>query len=170
MTEISAEKLIADLNLQPLPWEGGYYRETWRSDVSVPQSALGDAYSGARSAGTSIYYLLTPDTLSKMHRLPSPETFHFYMGDPVEMLLLHPNGKDEVVIFGQDLGAGQHLQFTILGNIWMGGRLIADHQRGFGLMGTTVAPGFDFDDLEMGEMSSLISEYPSAAKMIADLT
>lgn len=170
MTVINAETLIRELDLKPLPWEGGYYRETWRSDVSVPKSALGNAYSGSRSAGTSIYYMLTPDTLSKMHRLPSPETFHFYLGDPVEMLLLHPDGRDQVVVFGQDLGAGQFLQFTILGNIWMGGRLAAGHQRGFALMGTTVAPGFDFDDLEMGATDVLLDEYPNAADMIRELT
>lgn len=170
MNEISAKSLIADLNLQPLPWEGGYYRETWRSDISVPQSSLGDAYSGSRSAGTSIYYMLTPDTMSKMHRLPSPETFHFYMGDPVEMLLLHPDGKDEIIMFGQDLRVGQYLQFTILGNTWMGGRLATDYQHGFALMGTTVAPGFDFDDLEMGATDVLTDQYPKSTELIRTLT
>lgn len=170
MTDVTAETLIRDLDLKPLPWEGGYFRETWRSDVSVPQTALGAEYTGPRAAGTSIYYMLTTNTLSKMHRLPSPETFHFYIGDPVEMLLLHPDGSDEVVVFGQNLGAGEFLQFTILGNTWMGGRLAAGHRQGFALMGTTVAPGFDFDDLEMGGTDALVDEYPHAADMIRDLT
>jgi predicted cupin superfamily sugar epimerase len=170
MIDVTADSLIRDLDLKPLPWEGGYLRETWRSDVSVPEEALGDKYTGPRAAGTSIYYMLTPDTRSKMHRLPSPETFHFYMGDPLEMLLLHPNGSDEVVVFGQDLSVGQFLQFTILGNTWMGGRLAASHQRGFALMGTTVAPGFDFDDLEMGGTDALVGDYPDAADMIRALT
>jgi len=170
MTDTSAETLIRDLDLEPLPWEGGYYRETWRSEVMIPEPALGAGYSGPRVAGTSIYYMLTPDTLSKMHRLPSPETFHFYKGDVVEMLLLHPDGTDQVITFGQDLGAGQHLQFTILGNTWMGGRLAAGHRYGYALMGTTVAPGFDFDDLEMGGTAALITEYPDAADMIRALT
>lgn len=170
MTHFTAESLIQDLDLKTLPWEGGYYRETWRSGVEVPQAALGDAYSGARSAGTAIYYMLTPDTMSKMHRLPSPETFHFYMGDAVQMLLLHPDGTDQMMTFGRDLDAGQHLQFTILGDTWMGGRLVGEHQHGFALMGTTVAPGFDFDDLEMGGTNALISEYPDAADMIRALT
>ena len=92
------------------------------------------------------------------------------MGDLVEMLLLHPNGSDEVVVFGQDLSVGQFLQFTILGNTWVGGRLAAGHQRGFALMGTTVAPGFDFDDLEMGGTDALVGDYPDAADMIRALT
>lgn len=167
---ISAESLIRDLDLKPLPWEGGYYRETWRSDVIIPQKGLGSAYSGSRSAGTSIYYMLTPDTLSKMHRLPSPETFHFYMGDAVEMLLLHPDGADQTITFGQDISAGQHLQFTILGNTWMGGRLVAGHQNGYALMGTTVAPGFDFNDLEMGTTDALLDAYSGPSDMIRALT
>lgn len=170
MTRVSAESLIQDLALEPLPWEGGYYRETWRSDVTIPQQALGSAYAGSRAAGTSIYYMLTPDTLSKMHRLPSPETFHFYMGDAVEMLLLHPDGSDQVITFGQNLSAGQHLQFTILGNTWMGGKLSAGYEHGFALMGTTVAPGFDFDDLEMGATDSLLHEYPKPSELIRALT
>ena len=170
MSDISADTLIRDLDLKPLPWEGGYYRETWRSDVTVPQGALGDAYSGPRSAGTSIYYMLTPDTCSKMHRLPSPETFHFYMGDPVEMLLLHPDGSDQGITFGQNLSAGHLLQFTILGNTWMGGRLASGFPHGYALMGTTVAPGFDFDDLEMGATDDLITSYPDAAVLIRALT
>ena len=174
MTDISAESLIKDLNLKPLPWEGGYYRETWRSEVLVPEQALGPSYTGPRAAGTSIYYMLTPDTLSKMHRLPSPETFHFYMGDAVQMQLLHPDGTDQMITFGQDLSAGQHLQFTILGNTWMGGRLAPGNLRGdshgYALMGTTVAPGFDFDDLEMGGTDALITEYPGPADMIRALT
>lgn len=170
MPDVTAEQLIRTLDLKPLPWEGGYYRETWRSDIDVPSSALGDAYSGPRAAGTSIYYMLTPDTLSKMHRLPSPETFHFYMGDPVEMLLLHPDGSDQVITFGQNIGAGQLLQFTIPGDTWMGGRLAAGHADGFALMGTTVSPGFDFDDLEMGATADLVSSYPGAADMIRALT
>lgn len=170
MTDVSAQSLIRDLDLKPLPWEGGYYRETWRSDVSIPRSSLGDAYSGPRSAGTSIYYMLTLDTVSKMHRLPSPETFHFYMGDPVQMLLLHPDGTDQIITFGQDISVGQLLQYTIPGNTWMGGRLADGHEQGFALMGTTVAPGFDFDDLEMGASDALVADYPAAADTIRSLT
>ncbi len=174
LSNITAARLIEMLNLAPLPWEGGYYRETWRSDVSIPQSTLGAEYDGSRAAGTSIYYMLTPDTVSRMHRLPSPETFHFYMGDPVEMLLLHAQMSD-TVIFGQDIMAGQKLQFTVPGMVWMGARLLptpsapALSGHGFSLMGTTVAPGFDFDDLEMGDGDTLAYAYPDHAPLIRAL-
>lgn len=170
---MTADELIRVLGLQPLPWEGGYYRETWRARQVLEPAALSAAYGGARSAGTAIYYLLTPDTISRMHRLPSDETFHFYLGDPVEMLLLHPpadDGAGEVAVFGPDLRAGQLLQFTVPGDTWMGARLMAGGSAGFALMGTTVSPGFDFDDLEMGAADALSAAYPAHAQMIAALS
>lgn len=169
---MTAEDLIINLGLKPLPWEGGWYRETWRTETTIPAEALGDAYSGERSAGTAIYYLLTPDTISRMHRLPSDETFHFYMGDPVEMLLLYGENGDadaRTITFGHDLFAGQHVQFTVPGNVWMGARLMAG-DAGYALMGTTVAPGFDFDDLEMGDGDALGAAWPLQADLIAALS
>lgn len=170
---MTADDLIRILGLQPLPWEGGYYRETWRARHILEPVALSDAYSGARSAGTAIYYLLTPDTISRMHRLPSDETFHFYLGDAVEMLLLHPpaaGGAGEVAVFGPDIAAGQLVQFTVPGNTWMGARLKPDGRAGYALMGTTVSPGFDFGDLGMGTYEELSGAYAVHAAMIADLT
>lgn len=167
---MKADDLIRMLGLQPLPWEGGYYRETWRASVSIPKDALPDAYDGPRDAGTAIYYLLTPDTVSQMHRLPSAETFHFYMGDPVEMLLLYPDGAGEVLTFGQDLEAGEFVQFTVPGNVWMGARLKPDGVEGYALMGTTVAPGFDFADLQMDDAGALADTYPDQAEIIRALS
>ena len=168
---MNADDLIISLGLKPLPWEGGYYRETWRTETEIPKEVLGGAYSGARSAGTAIYYLLTPDTVSRMHRLPSDETFHFYLGDPVEMLLLYPPGTATgIVTFGQDIAAGHVVQFTVPGNVWMGARLVSGGVAGYALMGTTVAPGFDFDDLEMGEGDVLSAAWPDAAKLIKALS
>ncbi len=84
----TAEELIDFLRLQPHPREGGWYRETHRSALQLPAAALATRYHAARSAGTAIYYLLTPQTCSALHRLPTDEVFHFYLGDPVEMLQL----------------------------------------------------------------------------------
>jgi predicted cupin superfamily sugar epimerase len=171
--EMTADKLIIHLGLKPLPWEGGWYRETWRTETTIPSGVLSDAYSGARSAGTAIYYLLTPDTVSRMHRLPSDETFHFYMGDPVEMLLLYAHDAPVAagtISFGHDLLHGQQVQFTVPGNTWMGARLKQGGTKGFALMGTTVSPGFDFDDLEMGVADDLVAAYPDREELIRDLS
>ena len=155
--------------------KGGWYRETWRSTVNIPGPELGDQYEGERSAGTAIYYVLTSDTVSRMHRLPSDETFHFYLGDPVEMLLLHSDSANsEIITFGQDIFGGDHVQFTIPGNTLMGGRLKPDaavkDAVGFALMGTTVSPGFDFADLEMGTFNDLAAQYPDRKELIKALS
>jgi len=172
---MNADDVIRALDLSPLPWEGGWYRETWRSKVDIQATELVDQYDGARSAGTAIYYVLTPQTVSRMHRLPSDETFHFYLGDPVEMLLLHPDGaKSENITFGQDIFGDDHVQFTIPGNTWMGGRLKLNAAKGdkagFALMGTTVSPGFDFADLEMGTFGDLSAQYPDRKELIKVLS
>ena len=169
MRALTADALIDKLGLAPLPWEGGYYRETWRADVSVPQDALSDAYDGPRNAGTAIYYMLTPDTISRLHRLPSDEVFHFYLGDPVELVALADGGATTIVL-GSDLMAGQKVQHVVPGNTWFGARLSADGEHGYALMGTTVAPGFDFADLEMGDANVLISEFPNSAEFVRALT
>lgn len=172
---MNADDVIRKFDLSPLPWEGGWYRETWRSTVNIPALELSDQYDGERSAGTTIYYVLTPETVSRMHRLPSDETFHFYLGDSVEMLLLHPDSaKSEIITFGQDIFGGEHVQFTISGNAWMGGRLkpngATSDNVGFALMGTTVSPGFDFADLEMGGFEGLAAQYPDCKDLIKALS
>ena len=95
---MKADHLIQRLGLKRLPGEGGYYKETYRSD----QTAGND-----RDLSTAIYYLITPEASSKMHRVSSDEIFHFYFGDPVQMLLLYPTGESRVVVLGDNLPSGQ---------------------------------------------------------------
>jgi predicted cupin superfamily sugar epimerase len=164
---MTAEQLIALLDLRPHEMEGGWYRETYRAALSLPASALGAAYPAARSAGTAIYYLLTPTTFSEMHRLPSDEVFHFYLGDPVEMLHLD-DGGGRLVTLGTDLAAGHEVQVVVRGGVWQGSCL---KQGGtFALLGCTVAPGFDFADYERGERERLLAQFPAFAEWITRLT
>lgn len=120
---ITAERLIAALGLQPLPLEGGYFRETYRADRELPVAWLGPGYGGPRSAATAIYYLLTPESYSALHRLPGTEVFHFYLGDPVEMLQLDENGTGRIILLGQDVLGGQVVQTVVAGKVWQGSRL-----------------------------------------------
>jgi predicted cupin superfamily sugar epimerase len=165
MTE---EELKKWLNLSPLPVEGGYFAETYRSSEVVPQTALPPRYDGDRAFGTAIYFLLTPDTFSALHRLKSDEVHHFYLGDPVTMLLLHPDGESEVITLGQDIEAGQRLQVVVSGGIWQGSSLRPGGA--FALMGTTMAPGFDLADFEIGDRRALIRAYPDRQSLIERLT
>jgi predicted cupin superfamily sugar epimerase len=156
---LSVEALRALLGLVPHPVEGGYFVETYRS-----------AEPGARgrSAGTAIYYLLTPDTFSAMHRLASDEIFHFYLGDPVEMLQLWPDGSHRVVVIGPDLESGQRPQVIVPRGIWQGAHLRPGGR--FALLGTTVAPGFDYADYETATRPALLSTHPAARDLITALT
>src|SRR5512140_3293744 len=126
-TPMTAHELIAFLGLVPLPQEGGYFRETWRSSVTTAPGVLPLRYTTGRSLGTAIYYLLTsdPDSFSALHRLPTDEIYHFYLGYAVEMLLLGADGAGRRIILGHDLGAGEHVQFVVPAGTWQGSRLLA---------------------------------------------
>src|SRR5512139_1110130 len=148
---LTAQDVIHLLDLAPLPMEGGYFRETYRSPHS-----------------TAIYYLLTPDTFSALHRLKGDEVFHFHLGDPVEMLQLRPDGTAARVVLGTDIAGGMHPQVLVPGGAWQGSRLLPGGA--FALMGTTMAPGFEPRDFELGERAALLGRYPEHANLISALT
>ena len=164
----TVEALCALLGLVPHPVEGGFFVETYRSAESVPADALPSRYQGPRPAGTAIYYLLTPETFSAMHRLASDEVFHFYLGDPVEMLQLRPDGSHGVAVLGTDLEAGQRPQLVVPRGVWQGARLRAGGR--LALLGTTVAPGFDYADYETGDRAALLASHPAARDLVVALT
>ena len=150
----TAEEVIAALNLAPHPEEGGFFRETYRSAENFRP---GGPFTGERSHSTGIYYLLTADTFSAMHRLPGDEMFHFYAGDPVAMLELFPSGESRHTILGPDLQTMTY-QRVVPGGVWQGSRLVEGGE--WALLGTTMAPGFSFEDYEHGS-AALLDEYPS---------
>ena len=156
------EQIIELLNLIPLPPEGGYYRETYRSPTSMR-----DSVGSEKSICTAIYYLLTPDTFSGLHKLPADEIYHFYIGDPVRMLLLHPDGKGEEVTLGQDIENGEYPQFIVPAGVWQGSHLIDGGK--LALMGTTMSPGFDFSDYEPGIRDELLKVYTDHSEAISKL-
>lgn len=156
--------MIHTLGLEPHPEEGGFYRETYRAASGY---LPGEPFDGVRSLSTAIYYLLTADTFSALHRLPGDELFHFYAGDPVEMLMLHPDGSSGTVLLGSEIGTTvpQHM---VPGNTWQGSRLVGGGA--WALLGTTMAPGFDFADYESAVEVSLVEAYPGRSEMIRALT
>lgn len=165
---LTADEIRKRLKLQPHPAEGGYFAETYRAEHLLPSNALPTGYPGPRAVSTAIYYLLTPDSFSAMHRLRGDEIFHFYLGDPVELLQINASGAEEVFVLGQDIVAGMHLQHVVPAGAWQGSRLRAGGK--YALLGTTVAPGFDFQDFEIGERNKLMAEFPQFAEMIQGLT
>jgi predicted cupin superfamily sugar epimerase len=165
---ITAEQIISLLQLEPHPEEGGYYVETYRSREKIPESILPERYKGTRSFATAIYYLLTPHTFSVMHRLQTDEVFHFYWGDPVEMLQLGPDDSGKVLILGTNLLRGMRPQVIVPGGVWQGSRLLPGGR--FALLGTTVSPGFERADYENGPRDLLVHSYPRFRDQIVSLT
>jgi predicted cupin superfamily sugar epimerase len=165
---LTAEQVIQRLKLVPLTIEGGYFRETYRSELVVPAGALPSDFGGDRNISTAIYYLLTPNTFSAIHIVKSDETFHFYAGDAVEMLQLWPDGSARIVIISNDLAAGHEPQLVVPAGVWQGCRLIRGGK--WALMGCTVAPGFDYSDFALADRTKLIASYPAFAEMIEALT
>lgn len=157
---MTAEEIIRQLDLKPHP-EGGFYRETYRSASTIPGTA-------ARAYSTAIYYLLVPGANSRMHRLKSDEIFHFYGGDPVTWVLLPQGQEMEKVVMGGALGMSHQVQMVVRAGTWFGGYL--NEGGHFALMGTTVAPGFEFEDFEIGSQKELLSLFPLAEKEILRLS
>jgi uncharacterized protein len=166
----TAQEIITALRLQPHPIEGGFFRETYRARGSIPASTLPPGYPrrGERPLGTSIYYLLTADTFSELHRLPTEEVFHVYLGGPVRMLQLFPDGSGREVILGCEILSGQEPQVIVPAGVWQGSRLEPGVE--FALLGATMAPGFDYADYEQGSRAALLIQYPAYGDMIVQLT
>ncbi len=171
MNELTADELIERLGLEPLPEEGGFYRETFRSPRRLPAGAMGPEYAGERNALTAIYFLVTPASPSAWHILPSDEVFLWHAGSPVEMLRLPPEGPSEPITLGIDLAAGQRPQAVVPGNVWQGCRLAdrEETQPGWALMSCLVAPGFDFADFRVAtpaEVAELATRFPEHAEEV----
>jgi len=165
---MTAEEVITLLQLEPLPLEGGFFRETYRSRSELSGPGVTSSYEGSRSLATAIYYLITPDNFSALHRLRGAEIFHFYCGDPVIMLQLLPDGSSRMVTLGIDLRCSQQPQVVVAGGIWQGCRLAP--RGAWALLGTTMSPGFDPRDYEPGMRDRLIAAYPGAASEIREFT
>lgn len=155
---MTAREVIDLLHLAPLAGEGGYFRETYRSPIVKEGRAL----------STAIFYLLTAQTVSLFHRLKSDEIWHFYQGDVVELVMLHPDRSMEEVQLGTNLARGQRSQVVIPAGSWQGARL-ADGGA-WSLMGCTVAPGFEFADWELAEPELLLQQYVDAGYWIDRMT
>jgi len=165
---MTAEEIIRLLRLEPLPEEGGFFKSSYRSPDVLPASALPERYCGPRHLGSAIYYLLKPGVCSRLHRLSTDELFHFYLGDPVSLLLLFPDGTSDILTLGQDIAGGQCLQALVPRGCWQGS--FVQNGGSFALLGATMSPGFDDADFQLGTRKSLIQKYPRHRDLIEKLT
>jgi uncharacterized protein len=162
-----AQYWINHLALSPHP-EGGYYRATYKSDLTIARSALPSSYQGDRSASTAIYFLLDEGNFSAFHRIASDEVWHFYAGSSLVVYVIDPEGNYSELHLGSGSDEGEVFQAVVKAGCWFASR-VKDSAK-FALVGCTVAPGFDFADFELATRSELMAAYPQHQKLIEELT
>ncbi|MEJ2756848.1 MAG: cupin domain-containing protein [Anaerolineales bacterium] len=170
MAELTPQQIIDHLKLEPLAQEGGYFRRTYSSADVLPVVALPERYGVDKLAGSAIYFLLTDakDGFSALHRLPTDEIYHFYLGDPVELVTISPEGDLQVTVLGQDILNGQQVQAVAPAGWWQGSRLTAGGE--YALLGTTMAPAFTEGDYEHGIPAELLVQFPQHTTLIRRFT
>lgn len=151
----TAQQIIDKLELVPLQREGGMLKNTFYS---------ARAFDGEKKMCGAIYYFLSGQAFSHMHQLPTEEFYHFYGGDPVELLELLPDGSAKLVVLGGDILAGQQPQYMVQANSWHGSRLVDGGE--WALMGTTMAPSYTDGDYVHGDSDALVRGWPEYAKAI----
>lgn len=150
---------------------GGYFRETYRSPDMLAKEGLPERYDGPRSASTLIYFLLRGDQLEPFHRLKSDEMWHFYAGNGLILHVIDPSGDYRVIPLGPEAKAGQQLQFVVSAGSWFGATVVQmGDPAAYALVGCTVSPGFEMEDVEWAGQDSLLSAYPQHEAIITQLT
>ena len=163
---MTVQQLIQQYNLQRHP-EGGWYKETYKSDEYISASTLPERFGGSRVFSTAIYFLLKQGNFSAFHRIKSDECWHFYAGDPLVVYVMQLNGILDIIHLGNDIEKGQVFQFVVPANCWFASRPAPGST--FCLVGCTVAPGFDFTDFELAKASSLTALFPQHKAIIEEL-
>lgn len=157
-TPVTAESLIADLHLEKHV-EGGYYRRTFQSDHRDKIATS----RGDRFTLTSIYYLLTASSPIGHWHFNQSDIIHFYhAGSPIKYYVIDPSGQLSTFTLGPDLSAGHHFQYVVRGGNWKASYLEVDlsESGNFGLISEAVSPGFDFQDMMLGDRHKLLELYP----------
>ncbi len=167
---MTAEQIINTLRMRPLPQEGGYFAVTHNSDEQLGAEALPDRYKSSRMLSGAIYYLVTVEQFSALHKLPTDEIYYYHYGDPLEMLFLGPEGQGERIILGMQLDSGQQPQHLAPRHWWQGSRPLSGQPNGFTLVSTSMAPAYDESDPVFGDREELISQYPAYQDLVIALT
>ena len=166
MENYRKEFIIEKLKLKPHP-EGGFYAAGFRSDECVDAHLLSDErWKGPRNLYSSIYFMLTNGHFSAWHRLASDEIWHFYEGDSITLHVINQDGK----YYQKKLGSGVEeicYQWLVKGGEWMAATTAGD--KGYALLGCTLAPGFDFEDFEMATEETLKESYPELSLALKQL-
>ena len=162
----SIAELINAYKLVPHP-EGGFYAETYRSLGLIAAENL-PTFTGSRAYSTAIVYLLRAGDKSHLHRIKQDEIWHFYLGGPMRLVIISANGEFSEVILGQNIAAGHFIQYCVPKGCWFGASPLPESS--FSFVGCTVAPGFDFEDFELGQKKQLSKQFPAFKNIIEEFT
>lgn len=165
MFNLTAEQVIKELKLIPLPEEGGFFFENYRSDCFIESREL-----GKRTECTAIYYLVTPESFSGLHWVDQNEIFHFYAGNSVEMFQITQDGQASKVIIGSDILKGERPQVIVPRKAWQGTKLLDPKPGSWALLGCTVAPGFEYENFHIESREQLVSRFPDLKEDIIRFT
>lgn len=161
------KELIYRLKLTEHP-EGGFYKETYRSDGEIPKSALPENFSENRNYCTGIYFLLTSDTFSAFHRIQQDEMWHFYEGSSLTIHIIDEKGNYSFQKLGLNLNNNETPQFTVPKKVWFAAKV--NEPGSYSFVGCTVSPGFNFDDFELAERGKLTTRFPIHKDLIKKFT
>jgi predicted cupin superfamily sugar epimerase len=164
---LSPAEIMKLLDLHPHP-TCGFTNEIYRSAMQVPKADLPVGYDGPRTLGGFLYFLVTEQARIRLHRIRSDQMYHHYIGDPLDVLLLYPDGTSEVRVVGADLAAGMRPQLLVPGGTFHAGRIRSGGN--YALLGTSVWLRAEPSDVEMGNVEVLTTKYPAAKAEIASFT
>jgi uncharacterized protein len=167
MGPTDARYWIDKLQLERHP-EGGYFRQTYRAALKISREALPAGFTGARAVSTGIYFLLQGADFSAFHRLRSDEMWHFYSGSGLLVHMIDAAGEYSTIRLGDDAEQGEMFQAVVKAGCWFGSEL--RRRSSYALVGCTVAPGFHFEDFDMGKRAELVQAYPLHRALIERLT
>jgi len=160
MIDLTADEVRRRLKLEPHA-TCGFVRVTFMSEKRIAPGGLPSPFANGRPAGSALYFMVTPDAPVRLHRIRNDQLYHYYLGDPIEVLMLHADGTSEHVIVGPDLRGGQLVQLLIPGNTFHTARVIG--QRRWFLGASTEWPGVEPADVEIGDVNVMAEKYPNVA-------
>src|SRR5277367_2381547 len=161
--DLTADQIRKLLELEPNA-TCGFVKLTFVSPQALAGGALPAPFADARPLGSALYFMVTPQAPVRLHRIKNDQLYHYYLGDPLELFLLHADGRSERIVVGPDIAAGQRVQFLIPGNTFHTARLVG--QKRWFLGASTEWPGVIPDDVEIGDLDVLAAKYPAIATEI----
>ena len=164
--DLTADEVRSLLNLEPNA-TCGYVRVTYVSKQKIAPGALPAPFAVGGPLGSALYFMVTADAPVRLHRIRNDQLYHYYLGDPLELFLLHADGSTERIIVGPDLRQGHRVQLLIPGNTFHTAHVIG--RRRWFLGASTEWPGVVPSDVEIGNVEELAGKYPGVASELRSI-